>query len=323
MIGRLGRKRKYDGVALPLPHQPFQVSQLLFPSLHRFCLLKMSDSVDPTVHPTTFQNACILHAPSFEGLAEQIELIKEQFDLQSTLASQYLLVINIPQPLFSKLENQPNLFKNVRATLFQTRSQVLYKIVGGVQHNQMIALFHEGLYNKLRDMGLSSFTGDFLFRNAARTRGLIDTKEPDLWFGPNNVHVNGGGRGFPSLVLEVGVSESTPQLQNDARWWYANSNGQTRLVMLIHANGNSSSAWAVDVEVWTEVLDPSSHITCNRPATSLECTQRARFENGVVTGAPLTLDFEMLMRRPPANPLEGNVVLDAGWIRTVCVEVGP
>ncbi|KAJ5086985.1 hypothetical protein NUU61_008292 [Penicillium alfredii] len=294
----------------------------------------LSESVDPTIHPTTLIHAHRLDAPAkLEDLAQKISLIKELLDQRlpplSTPVSQYLLVVHIPKPLFSDIESQPNIFKGVRATLFPNRHQVLYKIMPDEQHDQIIAFFHDGLGKKLGDMGLSSFGGDFLFRNSTRTRGLSNSKEPDLWFGPYNVNVNGGGRGrYPSLVLEVGFSESSSQLRNDAHWWFTNSSEQTRLVVLIHANrgsssGDNSSPWAVDIEVWTEVPNPSSHQTRDRPTNSLKCTQSARVKDGSVTGAPLILDFETLMRRPPVNPLEGNVVLDAGWIRIVCAEVGP
>lgn len=44
---------------------------------------------------------------------------------------------------------------------------------------------------------------------------------------------------WPSLVLEVGLSESVPQLRTDARWWYSNSDHRTQLVVLISANPSS------------------------------------------------------------------------------------
>lgn len=72
-------------------------------------------------------------------------------------------------------------------------------------------------------MGLDLGNGDFVFWQSSRTNGPISSKEPDFWFGPNNINVNGGSNGFPTLVLEVGALESTPQLHNDAHWWYANS----------------------------------------------------------------------------------------------------
>lgn len=60
------------------------------------------------------------------------------------------------------------------------------------------------------------------------------SKEPDTAVTPGTPLVP-----WPSLVLEVGISESLLSLGIDARWWYTNSNQQTRLVVLMSANENS------------------------------------------------------------------------------------
>lgn len=51
----------------------------------------------------------------------------------------------------------------------------------------------------------------------------------------------------------------------------------------------------------------------------MQYTQRAYFENFVVYGGPLTLDFEVLMRRPP-NSHKANVVLDDHDLFCICAE---
>ncbi|KAJ5101352.1 hypothetical protein NUU61_003574 [Penicillium alfredii] len=282
----------------------------------------LSESVDTSIHPTTLATAYTLDSPSLEELAGQIELLKQQLASPSPPSSQYILVINIPHYLFSTLEHEPDLFKGVRATIFHQKSQVLYKVMTGLQHEQMIGSFQAWICETLIRMGLSLIEGDFVFRQSARTRGHTSSKEPDFWFGPNNVHINGGGSGVPSLALEVGFSESSPQLHNDARWWYANSNGLTRIAVLIHANKPPGNDWIVDIEVWTEENnDHEGPATRDRPTNTIKRTQHAHIENDVVTGAPLVLDFQTLMCRPPANPQEGDLVLNERWIRAICAKV--
>lgn len=39
--------------------------------------------------------------------------------------------------------------------------------------------------------------------------------------------------GWPTFVLETGVSELLPHLRQDASWWFANSRRQTRIVLVI------------------------------------------------------------------------------------------
>ena len=63
--------------------------------------------------------------------------------------------------------------------------------------------------------------------------------------------------GYPSLVIETGASESLSRLRQDARKWFADSGGDVRIVILIHASEN-----VVSFEQWQ--LAPS---TAPRPLT--------------------------------------------------------
>ncbi|KAJ5264144.1 hypothetical protein N7505_008065 [Penicillium chrysogenum] len=49
----------------------------------------------------------------------------------------------------------------------------------------------------------------------------MSSKEPDWGFGPYDARVDSAAIEYPSLVLEVGASESLDQLRQDARWWYS------------------------------------------------------------------------------------------------------
>lgn len=76
----------------------------------------------------------------------------------------------------------------------------------------------------------------------------------------------------------------------------------------------------MDIEVWSEVIHPRP-VTRNRPAKVLERTQHASIVNNRVIGAPLVLEFENLMRRRCANPLETDLIRDAASIRRICEPV--
>lgn len=112
-----------------------------------------------------------------------------------------------------------------------------------------------------------------------------------------------------SLVLEIGMSESLPQLRADASWWYSNSDGNTRLVVLIHANYEEVNDWYAEIEIWTEV-------TQGRPDKVFERTQHTRLENGVLNGPILRLDFETLMCRPAQSNQEHYLELDQAAMYT-------
>ncbi|KAJ5887488.1 hypothetical protein N7495_007529 [Penicillium taxi] len=67
---------------------------------------------------------------------------------------------------------------------------------------------------------------------STRVHGTYCAKEPDESFSPGGFPANRTDK-WPDVVVEVGVSEGLNCLMNDARWWLANYQGQTQLVIVI------------------------------------------------------------------------------------------
>lgn len=75
----------------------------------------------------------------------------------------------------------------------------------------------------------------------------FSNKEPDAGFCPDD------NPGLPTIVVEVGYSETLPELQFDARVLLEGSQGQIQLVILIHIQqlqrGDTSIQKAV-IQLW-------------------------------------------------------------------------
>jgi hypothetical protein len=121
------------------------------------------------------------------------------------------------------------------------------------QHKALIYIFTIWLNIALMDMHLSAFAQDYWFQGAAQVNGRLTSKEPDVSFVLVDQSAEGASAEWPSLILEVWVSESMPQLRTDAQWWYSNPDGQTWLVVLIHADSHNTDNWLADIEIWSEV----------------------------------------------------------------------
>lgn len=269
-------------------------------------------------------DATILTAPSFQQLEDALDELKDQISGPNPPSSQFIHVREIGQELFTKLEEDQNLFPGVRVTISHLRREVLFKVMPNHQHDSIIGIFQTSVTTQLASMGLLSYSGAFVARPSPRTQGRYLSKEPDWWLSPTDIRDRGGGEGFPTLALEVGVSESYPQLCNDAQWWYSNSdvdnpNGGyiTKVVVIVTAA--RKPAWQVDIEVWTEQPRPSSYQPRHRQETYLQPTQRITYRNGQVHGAPMVLSFESIFRRP-RNKHEGDIVLDAPMLEAMCQE---
>ncbi|EAW17080.1 uncharacterized protein NFIA_004360 [Aspergillus fischeri NRRL 181] len=82
-------------------------------------------------------------------------------------------------------------------------------------------------------------------------RSLLDEnkgKEADDCFIPPTRQARGNqSTGWPSLVIDAGVSESLTRLREDARWWFENSEGAVRTVILL---GIKRTQRTIRLEKW-------------------------------------------------------------------------
>ena len=137
--------------------------------------------------------------------------------------------------------------------------------------------------------------------------------------------------GWPTLVLETGVSESLPRLQAEACWWFRNSSGATRIVIVITIRTQTREIlvqkWQLapaDSPPLTEAyLDDLRRTTTIPPLNPQPVDTQDAFcsqEIGIkvtpqrvsVTGAPMLLQFEVLFDIPKQT----DVQLDAAFFTT-------
>lgn len=274
------------------------------------------DNIDSGIDATTRLTARILDRPrSREEIFDQIEALKNDLDSEDPPKSQYLLIRGISPRLFSDLTNDPDQIKGVRATINHANKEILCKMTNS-RHERVVRAFDEWIKEHLRLMGLSFLNNDFWLGGSGRSIGRICDKEPDTSFHPGAPPPLDAPTPWPSLVLEVGISESLAQLRRDAQWWYSNSGCQTKIVVLISSNKNSYDA---TIEIWTEVDNSrGGPRTRNRSDFFLGRSMSARLRDGVVTGDSLVISLQTLMRRPPLSPLETDFELSDAWFKKIC-----
>lgn len=138
--------------------------------------------------------------------------------------------------------------------------------------------------------------------------------------------------GWPTLVIETGMSASHSKLEADAKWWFANSSGDVRIVLLRVLNTTY-----VRFEKWQLVppnaprpvtqayVDQLRANPAHNPPTDRQPpgNQHAYAAHEVtvtattITGGPLTFPFAALYERPP-GPNEGDVVITSQMFRELC-----
>jgi len=62
-----------------------------------------------------------------------------------------------------------------------------------------------------------------------------DGKPDNSWFA---LRIQGGHDIWPTLIMEVGYSQSEVNLKRDAMWWLTTSGGQTQFVIIVKVKRN-------------------------------------------------------------------------------------
>ena len=139
--------------------------------------------------------------------------------------------------------------------------------------------------------------------------------------------------GFPTVVIEAGYTKSWNSLQQKARWWFATSHFDVKIVIL--AKFDRLRGGRITIEKWKAVEaalqpGPRTRARVNAPAQTAQCIQSiyitcldpgnnpAERASYAVT-APLRLEFVDVHLRQPIGELEGDIIIDIADLQAYAV----
>lgn len=167
-------------------------------------------------------------------------------------------------------------------------------------HAQAIEGLGEELLDALRPRNLrlmlTSFAGQLLY-------GQGQNKKADKGWGPLDRPLHQGQR-WPSLVVEVAVSETRTKLEADISFWLTRTFGQVKMVITVDVARTRHQRILLDK--W--VLDDNGQLHCAQQITLTKTSLQDR--TPIIENGPLAIEFEALFLRP-RQPGECNLVLDA------------
>ena len=173
---------------------------------------------------------------------------------------------------------------------------VAHHVCGGLFEHRLVEMFGAGLLTR------------FLVSSRSGRRGISTrrSKEPDLSIIPTSRNVFFD---WPSIVVEVGDSESLSCLQGDLSYWLRNTNGTTRVAILLHINKINGT---ILIERWEAV--PRVRLgkaTANYDPT-VKRAQRILLDAHVVYNRdPLSIPADQVFDNVPANVGPGQFTLTA------------
>jgi hypothetical protein len=198
-----------------------------------------------------------------------------------TMATEYVAFCGVTEEHLALIELRRRQLPSIHILHDARLELLIVKIVAGKPHQWAVSVFADMFKDMVRvrtgslfficDMGTTRFT----------IPGLR-SKEGDVAFVPATRRQLGD---WPSMVLEVGVSESLGDLRSEATFWLCGSQGQTRIVILIAVDIVTRT---ITIERWGHVPPVyPSHLAV--PAIRLRKIQAITIDGNGTIGAPLKI----------------------------------
>ncbi|RAK94879.1 uncharacterized protein BO80DRAFT_292504 [Aspergillus ibericus CBS 121593] len=256
--------------------------------------------------PQTYKN--------LNELAKTVAATKEK--LKSQDISPYLSFKHVSAQDFKFLdENRAKLCNTVRLSYFGDISVLIIKLVTPeheTAHNQLAQVLAPII---LRDMGVDE--DEWLAQGAKRYTGQnASEKEADRSW--RNVNLRPARGSWPHFVIEAGVSESMPRLRQDAAWWISHSGGHVLLVLLIKVSTTTKTIIFEKYFPKPRAQPGTRARTTWGPIWEPELISTTEVRHGAkptVQGAPIVLEFDRVIGRPPVQPEQDILYTDRMLLR--------
>jgi hypothetical protein len=242
--------------------------------------------------------------------------VQNLFDLINCATGNFLTVTRVSPNHFAEIQRErEKRRRKIRFRRYDSERQTLYITIP----TQLHEVLHVGIYEAFRDQLVLRGSANSWSTFGAPTQ--VQEGHPGGNAGEGDS--TGGPRpersfkdAWPTLVVEAGVSESLAGLRNDMRWWFAASDHQVQIVLLVKFEHTRR---AIILEKWEE--EPCSTrpgATTTRRAATLQPVLRQTIvitqdtttdpASYHVTRGALVLGFSLLFLRDP-GPGEGDFLL--------------
>jgi hypothetical protein len=221
---------------------------------------------------------------------------------ETTDVVKYIRFTNVPPAIADKFS-----LRGSRQMFDRRTRYMIIKLISGAHETASRGL-GGAVQNEIYNMGLEESIRPL---GSKTIQSVFCRKEADSAYGPAQP-VLGRNPKWPTVVVEVGVSESYRKLRADAEWWLTNSRGDVKLVVIV-----SVSRKTPNIKFETIALDPTVNpLRLQRPRyvpkirQTITASRDANKSNSQITirpPEPLTIGFEELLCRqlvPPEHNIE-------------------
>jgi len=192
----------------------------------------------------------------------------------------------------------------------------LIKVIPTTKHESVTTRLMFSVNDALFRMGLDWADAEWV-GNTTYKPTAAKGKQPDNAFvPPSRCAMPVDARGWPTLVIETGLSESLTQLRADAAKWFVESNGDVRIVWQLAPVGAPVPLTRAYIASLREAPNMPT-LFPQVPATQQPyCAQEITITQQSITGDPLVLPFHALYDRVPGQG-ESDVLIKSADFRSI------
>lgn len=265
----------------------------------------------------------LVHFHHFEQIQraakEVLETLAEKED-----GNQYVVVLGLSETARQRLDSGEDCLDGISFRFMWENNTGLVKVIPTAEHESVTDTFRGEIEFICRSqMGIPR--DEILFGVATTHQPTVGNKgkQPDQCFWPPSRQPGPGQRhGWPTLVIETGVTESLQRLRDDAYWWFNNSLGDVRIVLLFCISRRQRK---IIVEKWHLAPPDTPNPMTRSMINQLVISQRPPLEQPYlaqeividpvsVHNAPLVLNFEAIFDRGRQQN-ESDIVFNATDLR--------
>ncbi|PKY05746.1 hypothetical protein P168DRAFT_289185 [Aspergillus campestris IBT 28561] len=263
-----------------------------------------------------------VHYHSIANLRMVINNVREILERDGS-GNQYILILGLPESMRKRLLDEDNLIGvSVRLVLDGTSAVVK---IPTAEHDACTTELMYEIRANCAGMGVPPPDVMMGGTTTHEVPGGQRAKQPDQCLWPaGRQPLAGRPHGWPTVAIETGVAESLARLQQDARWWFENSLGATRIVLVLSIN---RTGHRIIIQKW-QLAPPGTPSPLTRlridqirtqppprvqQAANLQqpyVAQEVVISPAGISGTPLVLDFHAVLDRPPRGN-EADIVLPA------------
>ncbi|KAJ9401514.1 hypothetical protein DTO282F9_1711 [Paecilomyces variotii] len=206
-------------------------------------------------------NHATIQFSTFKRVKDALESIYKSLQDNDLEGNQYLVVLGLSDHALNKLKHEDNPLGMKNCRLELDANMAIIKVKPGYSHEVPLGVFTRLTDNKLGLMGFPLLSDSYLWGRATthEPTASMKAKEADESFHPGSRFGNGNAAfPWPTLVIEIGNAQSLAKLCEDVRWWFENSKGDVRIVLLMKVHQRSRT---ITLEKWQLAPPNTSPLT--------------------------------------------------------------